>query len=180
MASDPIARAYAEALFRIAVIEDAVDDVEGELIELQRILSTTYELKGFLDDLSITTEGKKKAVAELFEGKLSPMTLNVVYTAVERNRHRSLPGIAEVFSDLASGHRGQVTAEVITALPIPEEMAGKLKATLSKVLNKKVYLRQVVDTSIIGGCVVKVGDKIIDGCIQTRLQDLRASMVEQM
>lgn len=180
MAGDPVAQAYAEALFRIAVVEDSVDDIENELIELQRILKKNYELKGFLDDLSVTTKGKKRAVAELFEGKLSPMTLNVVYTAIERGRHRSLTGITEVFSDLASGHRGQVTAEVITVLPLPEEMAEKLKATLSKVLNKKVYLRQGVDTSIIGGCVMKVGDKIIDGSIQTRLQDLRAAMVENL
>jgi len=178
MASDPVAQAYAEALFRIAVVEEAVDDVENELIALRRILDSNFELKGFLDDLSIETEGKKKALAELFEGKLSSMTLNLVYTAVDRGRHRSLPAVAGVFSELASGYRGQVTAEVVTAIDLPAETAEKLKEVLSKMLKKKVYLIETKDPSIIGGCVVKVGDKIIDGCLQTRLQNLRASMLE--
>ena len=145
MASDPIAQAYAEALFQIAKVEDSVGEVEDELLELHRILKTNYELKGFLDDLTVTTEGKKKAVAELFEGKLSPMTLSIVYTAIERGRHRALPAMAETYASLASAYRGQVTAEVVTAVPIPEEMAEKLKAALAKLVQKQVYLRHVVD-----------------------------------
>ena len=180
MASDPVAQAYAEALFSIAKIEDSVSDVEDELLELRRILSANYELKGFLDEQTVTPEGKKKAVAELFEGKLSPMILNLVYTAIDRGRHRSLPEIAESYAALASVYRGQVTADVVTAIPIPEEMAEKLKATLSKLVRKQVYLRSVVDTSIIGGCIVKIGDKIIDGCLHKRLEDLRAAMVKQL
>ena len=180
MASDPVAQAYAEALISIANVENAVDEVEDELFELQRILNTNYELQGFLDDQSITTEGKRKAVAELFEGKLSPMILNLVYTAIDRGRHRSLPEIAKSYAILASAHRGQVTAEVVTAVPIPEEMAEKLKTTLSKLVRKQVYLRSSVDASIIGGCIVKIGDKIIDGCLHKRLEDLRAAMVKQL
>ena len=180
MPSDPVAQAYAEALFSIAKVEDAVGDVEDELLELKRILSTNYKLKGFLDDQTVTTEGKKKAVAELFEGKLLPIILNMVYTAIDRGRHRALPDIAEAYAELASSYRGQVTAEVITAVPIPEEMADKLKAALSQMVRKQVYLRSVVDVSIIGGCIVKIGDKIIDGCLHKRLEDLRTAMVKQL
>ena len=180
MASDPIAQAYAEALFSIAEVENAVGDIEDELLAFKRILSTNYTLKGFLDDQTVATEGKKKAVAELFEGKLSPIILNMVYTSIDRGRHRAWPHIAEAYTELASAYRGQVTAEVVTAVPIPEEMAEKLRATLSQMVQKQVYLRPVVDASIIGGCIVKIGDKIIDGCLHKRLQDLRTAMVRQI
>ena len=180
MPSDPIAQAYAEALFQIAKVEEAVDKVESELYELQKILNKEYRLRGFLDDPSVTLEGKRGAVAELFSGKVSPMTLNVIFTAVEQGRHRVLPKIAEVFADLASAYRGQVTAEVITAVPLTEEMADKLKDALSKRVNKKIYLKQVVDESIIGGAIVRIGDKIIDGCVFKKLQELRSTMIRRL
>ncbi|UCE18834.1 MAG: ATP synthase F1 subunit delta [Gemmatimonadota bacterium] len=180
MPSDPIAQAYAEALFRIAEAEDAVDRVESELYELQKILNKEYELREFLDDPSVTVGGKRSAVAELFAGKVSPLTLNLVYTAVEQGRHRLLPGIVEVFADLASAFRGQVTAEVITAVPLTEEMADKLRGVLSKRVNKKVYLKQMVDGSILGGAIVRIGDKIIDGCVSKKLQGLRSAMIKRL
>jgi F-type H+-transporting ATPase subunit delta len=180
MPTDPIAQAYAEALFQIAKVENCVDEVEHELFELQKILSKEYKLRGFLDDLSVTTEGKKSAVAELFSGKVSTLTLNFVYTAIEQGRHRALLGIAEAYADLASTYRGQVAAEVITAIPMTEPMADKLREALSKRINKRVYLKQVVDKSIIGGAIVRIGDKIIDGCVQKKLQGLRAAMVKRL
>ena len=180
MPSDPIAQAYAEALFHIAKVEESVDEVEIELFELQKILTKEYKLRGFLDDLSVTIEGKRGAVEELFSGKMSSMTLNLVFTAIEQGRHRSLPNIAEAYADLASDYRGQVTAEVTTAIPMTEKMAGELKKALAKRVNKKIYLKQVVDTSIIGGCIVKIGDKIIDGGVLKKLQELRSTMIKRL
>jgi len=180
MSSDVVAQAYAEALFRIAKVEDAVDEVEDELRELGRILHTNYELRGFLDDQGIATEGKKSAVQDLFAGKMSPITLNMLSTVIDRGRQRSLPAVAEAYAALASAHRGKVTAEVTTAVPMPEEMAGKLKDALSTLLKKQVHLKPMVDESVIGGAVVRVGEKIIDGCVRKRLQVLRAAMVKRL
>ena len=61
-----------------------------------------------------------------------------------------------------------------------EKMADELKEALAKRVNKKIYLKQVVDTSIIGGCIVKIGDKIIDGGIQKKLQELRSTMIQRL
>ena len=180
MASDPVAQAYAQALFSIAEVEGAIDKVENELTALRRILGSNFELKGFLDDLSIETEGKTKALTELFEGKLSPITFNLVCTAVSLGKQHSLAAVAEIFSGLASRHRGQVTVEVVTAVDLTEEMAQKLKQALAKLLKKQIYLVETKDPSILGGCVVKVGDQIIDGCLRTRLQRLRASLMDTL
>ena len=97
-----------------------------------------------------------------------------------QGRHHLLPEITEAFADLASAHRGQVTAEVTTAVPLTEEMADRLREALAKRVNKRVYLKQVVDGSIIGGAIVRIGDKIIDGCVSKKLQELRTAMIQRL
>jgi len=180
MANEPVARAYAEALLHIARVEGVVDAVEEELRSLQNVLRTHYELKGFLDNQAVTKEGKLDAIGRLFAGKMSAITVNFLNTVVERARHRLLEDIADQYIALVSAFREQVTAEVVTAVPLPEETAERLRKALSRMVNKDVLIRQSVDESILGGAIVKIGDRIIDGCVRKKLQNLRTAMVEKL
>lgn len=179
MASDSVAGAYAEALLHMARAENVVDVVEDEMRALQKMLRDNYELKGFLDNQSVAREGKREAVKKLLHGKISSITLNLLYTIIDRERHRLIEHIADQYIALVSAYKGQVTAEVTTAVPLPEETAEQLRKALSRMVRKDVLIKHSVDESILGGAIVRIGDRVIDGCVRKRLQNLRTAMVEE-
>jgi F-type H+-transporting ATPase subunit delta len=177
MKADPIVSAYAESLFRLASAEEMADRVEEELHELERLYQSNPELKEFINNPRIRAEGKKDALVELLGDKLSRVTLNHVYLLIDQERGRMLPKVAEEFYRLASEARAKVTAEVITAVPISDDTREKLGETLRRITKKDVYLRARVDESILGGAVVRVGDKVLDGSVQSKLNQLKKQML---
>lgn len=177
MKVDPVVNAYAESLFRLATAEEMADRVEEELHELERLYESNPDFKEFIYNPRVKTEGKKDALEELFGEKLSRVTLNQVNLIVDQERGRMLPKIAEEYYRLASEARAKVTAEVVTAVPISESSLQKLGEALSKLTKKEVYMRTRVDESIVGGAIVKVGDKVLDGSVRSKLNQLKKQMV---
>ena len=177
MKADPIVSAYAEALFRLASAEEVIDRVEDELHELERLYQSNAEMKEFINNPRIKAEGKKNALVELLGDKLSPVTLNHMHLIVDQERGRMLPHIAEEFYRLAAEIRAKVTGEVVTAVPISDETRQKLSEQLGKLTKKEVFLRARVDESVLGGAIVRVGDKVLDGSVRTKLNQLKKQMV---
>jgi F-type H+-transporting ATPase subunit delta len=177
MGSDPLVKAYAEALLQIARAEERLDRVEEEMALVGKAIDTNAELKEFLNDPGLAPAGKQAALAEIFGKSLSPMTMHWLHMVVDEGRQRRLPAIIEAFSGLAQEAREMVTAEVVTAVPLSEEMAGRLARELSKSTRKRVHLQPVVDESILGGVVIRIGGKVIDGSIRHRLEEIKLEMV---
>ncbi len=176
MKVDPIVSAYAESLFRLASAEGLTDRVEEELHDLERLYESNYELKEFINNPRIKAEGKRDAIAELLGDKLSRITLNHLYLIVDQERGRMLPKIAEEYYRLASEVRAKVSAEVITAVPISDGELDNLAEKLKRLTKKDVYLRARVDESILGGAIVKVGDKVLDGSVRNKLSQIKKKM----
>jgi F-type H+-transporting ATPase subunit delta len=177
MKADPIVSAYAEALFRLASAEEITDRVEDELHELERLYKENAEMKEFINNPRIKAEGKKDALVELLGDKLSRVTLNHMHLIIDQERGRMLPHIAEEFYRLAAETRAKVTGEVVTAVPISDEMRQRLSEQLGKLTKKEVFLRARVDESVIGGAIVRVGDKVLDGSVRTKLNQMKKQMV---
>ena len=177
MKVDPIVSAYAESLFRLATAEDMADRVEEELHELERLYHTNPEMKEFINNPRIRAEGKKDALAELLGDKLSRVALNHMHLLIDQERGRMLPKVAEEYYRLASEARARVTAEVITAVPISDDSRERLGEQLKRITKKDVYLRARVDESIVGGAIVRVGDKVLDGSVRNKLNQLKKRMV---
>ena len=178
MASDPFVTSYAEALFQVARAEEMLDRVEEELTRLNKSLDSNAELREFLSTPQITSEGKKSALAQIFGGKISPITLHWMNMVVDQGRQRRLSMIIEAFLTLTEEAREKVTAEVITAIPLPEDLAKRLEQELSKVTKKRVFLKPMVDDSILGGVIVKVQNKVIDGSVRHRLEEIKNEMIK--
>ena len=177
MKADPIVSAYAESLFRLASAEEVVERVEEELHEIERLYSDNPEMKEFINNPRVKAEGKKDALVELLGDKLSRITLNHMHLLIDQERGRMLPKVAEEFYRLAGEARAKVTAEVITAVPISDGTREQLGETLKKLTKKDVYLRARVDESILGGAVVRVGDKVLDGSVRSKLNQLKKQML---
>ena len=177
MKADPIVSAYAESLFRLASAEEVAERVEEELHEVERLYKDNPEMKEFINNPRVKAEGKKDALVELLGDKLSRITLNHMHLLIDQERGRMLPKVAEEYYRLAGEARAKVTAEVVTAVPISDGIRDQLGATLKKLTKKDVYMRTRVDESILGGAVVRVGDKVLDGSVRSKLNQLRKQML---
>ena len=173
MASEEVVRGYAEALFRIVRAEGELDRVEDELFRFGKILEQNHELKQVLSDKNIDRAQRMKVLEDLLADKVSPHTLSLLAFVVEQGRARQLPQILEQVTELAAEARESVVAEVRSAVPLDDNQRNELAASLSKATGKKVEIKDLVDPSIIGGVVAKVGDTVIDGSVRRRLEQLK-------
>ena len=173
MASDEVIQGYADALFRIVRAEGELDRVEDELFRFGKLLDTNHELKQALSDQSIDRAQRTKVLEELLAGKVSPHTLSLLTFVVEQGRARQLPQILDQVTALAAEARQSVVAEVRSAVPLDDNQRKQLAGALSKATGKKVEIKSLVDPSIVGGVVAKVGDTVIDGSVRRRLEQLK-------
>ncbi len=164
---------YAQALLAVAKSEGAVDRVEAELTGLRDALSANHELISFLKDPKVTPEGKRKAVAELLGDQVSQLVHFQIALAIEQDRAALLPAIIDRFFILTAESRKKITAKVTTAIPLSEAAMQKMEATLSELVGEAVFLKISVDPAILGGIMVHLGDRIIDGSLKGQLEHLR-------
>ena len=171
--ADQLVQGYAEALFRVVQAEGELDRVEDEMFRFGKLLEQNNELKQALSDQGVDKQQREKVLEELLADKVSPHTLGLLSFIVTQGRARQLPQILEQLSQLAADARQMVVAEVRTAVPLDEKQQADLAASLSKATNKKVSVKVIIDPSILGGVVAKVGDTVIDGSIKHRLDQLK-------
>jgi F-type H+-transporting ATPase subunit delta len=171
--SEELISGYARALFDVVQAEGELDRVEDELYRFGKILESNHELKQALSDQSIDRIQREKILGELLEDKVSPHTLGLLTFIVGQGRARQLPQILEQLSELAAEARNSVIAEVRTAVPLDEKQRKALADSLSKATGKKVEVKAIVDPSVLGGVVTKIGETVIDGTIKHKLEQLK-------
>jgi F-type H+-transporting ATPase subunit delta len=178
MAHDPINVGYARALFEMAQAEGAADRVQEELLRLRELLRGNAALLEFLKDPNVKREGKRQALAELFQGRVHPVLLNALLTISDQDRGGRVPAIIEEFNAIASAVRQKVSGEVTTALRLDDATIERLASELSRLTGKNVRLFQKVDPTILGGAVIKVGDQIIDASLRRKLDQIKEKLAQ--
>jgi F-type H+-transporting ATPase subunit delta len=173
MASDSLVHGYAEALFRIVQAEGELDRVEDELFRFGKLLESNHELKQALSDKSIDRAARLNVLDDLLADKVSSHTLGLLSFVVEQGRARQLPQILEEVSALAAEARESVVAEVRSAIALDDKQQKQMADALSKATGKKVEVKNIVDPSVVGGVVAKVGETVIDGSVRRRLEQLK-------
>lgn len=164
---------YAEALYSIAEANGTVDKVEEEIKAISELVNANKELQKILYHPRITAQDKKDLLKSILDGKVSDITANFLYLLVDRQREAFLGDIVEFFTDLANKARNIAQAEVSSAVELSKDEKKKLAEVLGKITGKKVQTIYSVDASLIGGVVIRIGDKVIDGSVRTRLANLR-------
>ncbi len=178
MAQDPINTGYARALLEVAQAEDVVGRAEEELFRLRELLRANPALVEFLKDPNLQREGKRRALAELFAGRVHPLVLNALLMLSDLDRAGRLAAVIDEFLGLAAAARQQVSGQVTTARPLDEATLGRLAAELSRVTGQQVRLVQKVDPAILGGVIVKVGEQIVDGSLRRKLDEIQAQLAQ--
>jgi F-type H+-transporting ATPase subunit delta len=170
MSSESINTRYARAIFEIAQAERVVDRVDENLCRLRDLLIARGEILAFLKDRNIRHEGKRRALQDLFEGRVHPIVLDMLITISDQDRSRRILAIIEEYSGLAEAARERVSGEVVTAIPLDDQTVERMAKELSRIIGKNVRLIQKLDRSILGGAIVRVGEQVVDGSLLRKLQ----------
>jgi F-type H+-transporting ATPase subunit delta len=174
-----IVRRYASALFGAASKADEVDRVESDLGLVSYVVESSLDLREALASPIIPPEKKREILAGIFEGRVSRTTLAYMGLLVDKRREEVIRHTEAEYVALANEARGIVEAEVTSATPLAHDQEARLAARLSQTTGKSVQLSKRVDPSLIGGLLVRMGDKVIDGSIRGQLGALREQLLSQ-
>jgi len=168
--------AYANALLEVARAEETLAAVEDDLFRFARAFEGSDELRTALTDPQLPVERRVAVVEDLMAGKVLPASTALVLLLVAAGRAADIPEIVDRFVELAASERRREVAEVRTAVELNEEQVTRLAAALSRATGKEVEVKVVVDPSVMGGLVARVGDVVIDGSVRHRLDQLKSQM----
>jgi F-type H+-transporting ATPase subunit delta len=175
LAADHIS-GYASGLFELARAEGVLDRVEDDLFTVAQAVERSGELRSALTDPELSVDRKQAIVDELIGGRASRLTVGIVQLIVSQGRADDLPDIVRSMLQQAASSRDRSLAEVRSAVPLDDQTVQRLEAALAKATGKQVEVKVVVDPSVIGGIVARVGDTVIDGSIARRIQSARQAV----
>jgi len=168
--------AYAEALLGIAQAEEHVERIENELFRVARAIEANDELRNSLTDAVIPLDRRIGIIEDLLAGKAHPLTLAMVSFIIAAERGRDLAPIVDAFVARAAELRQLAVAEVRSAIPLDNDQIARLADALGRATGKRVTVKVIIDPSVLGGIVARVGDTVIDGSVRSRLEQLKESV----
>ena len=172
-----VAGRYASALFDLAKDQNAVPAVEADLAKFDALLHMSEDLRNMVRSPVISATEQGNALAALVtKAGIGATTANFLALVVKNRRLFVLPEMIKNFRTLAAKYRGEVTAEVTSALPLSDAQTSALKETLKASAGKDVQLAAKVDPSLLGGLVVKIGSRMIDSSLKTKLANLSIAL----
>lgn len=174
-----IAGRYADALFDLALEDGALATVEKDLAGLRAAIDASPDLKAFLASPLYEAEDQRRAIGALAErAGYSPLTKNFLGLIASNRRLFALEAVIAAFFARLAAHRGEVSAEAVSAVALNAEQARRLRTEIEAVVGKAVNLSTRVDPELLGGLVVKVGSTMIDSSLKTKLNRLRSVLKE--
>lgn len=177
--SSGIAARYATAVFELAKEDNSVDRIETDLDALEAALTDSADFRDLIHSPVYTRDEQAAALATL--GKkmdLSPVMANVLGLMAQKRRLFVLPQLVTTLRAVIAEDKGEVTADVVSAKALTKAQSEKLSKTLSERVGKDVKINASVDESLIGGLIVKVGSKMIDTSVASKLNSLQNAMKE--
>ena len=172
-----LAGRYASALFDLARDQRQIDSVGRSLDALSQALVDSKEFNELVSSPLVSREEAGKAFEALApQLGLDPITTNFVGVLARNGRKNQLHAVIRAFRRIAAEHRGEATADVITARPLNDDQIAELKSQLRARAGRDVTIDATVDPAILGGIVVKLGSQQIDASIRTKLNRLASAM----
>lgn len=164
---------YARALFAVAEGEGALERVTDEIYGFAKSMEQTPSLREALTDAALPVENRLAVIDDVLTGRAHPLTATLIGMVVEAGHARELGKIADELAAITATEREHVLAEVRTAVGLDDEQRGRLAEVLSRATGHTVDVKVVIDPSVVGGAVARVGDLVFDGSVATRLDEAR-------
>lgn len=172
-----LASKYATAIFEIAKDENNLDGYDKDLGKVRADVFDIPEAVKFFQNPLIPQQAKKDLLKRAFDKEISATVMNFLMLLVDKKRIGVFNEIYDIFTNLKNKEQGVLIADVTSAFPLSKKQQDALIKKLTSLTGRKVKIRPHKDTSIIGGLILKIGDKRIDGSVAGRLNALRSSML---
>lgn len=168
---------YAAAFLELAEKHDLLDKFDLDLALVKETFISNNDLKDFLEHPLIQSNDKKEVIDKIFREHISVYTLNLMKLLIDKNRFFMILHLVEHYKKLLNKKRNISNAQIITAIEIDEEVKNTVKQKLERVFSKNINIETVVDKEIIAGMIVKIDDKILDGSIKTKLENMKRQLI---
>jgi F-type H+-transporting ATPase subunit delta len=170
---------YATAILNLAEAEGELSRVESEFLALGQAVEKSADLRSSLTDPNLPVDKKRAIIDDLVGGRASSLTVGLVQFIVGLGRSSEIPEIARSFVEKAVESRSMALAEVRSAVPLDDATIERLALALGKATGKKIEVKVVVDETVLGGIVARVGDVVIDGTVSNAIADLRQAVLSR-
>jgi F-type H+-transporting ATPase subunit delta len=174
--TNKLIQGYARAMFAVAEAEGDLERVEDELFRFGETVERQPDLREALTDPQLPADRKRSLLEDLLGDRATKSTVGLLEFVIEQGRAKDLPRIIEALVELAGESRHHSVAEVRTAVPLDDAHRKRLTEALSKATGKEIELKVLVDPSVIGGVLAKVGDEVFDGTVRRKLQLARQQL----
>jgi F-type H+-transporting ATPase subunit delta len=177
MASGVYARRYAQAVFRMALEQKELNVWQSDLRKVSSIIRDEAFF-ALLENREVPFEEKARVLSERL-GEIHPMALKLVSMLIARGRLSMIQDISDEYQQMLDNYRGvegAQVAEVTTAIPLDDDYKLRLAQRITDMVGRPVVLRSRVDPGVVGGIVIRIGDKLIDGSIRSKLASLRREL----
>lgn len=174
-----VADRYAQSLFDLARDDGAIETVESELVAFQKLIDDNADFRRLVESPVFSSDDQMKAIdAIVGEVRPSELTGNFLRVVASNRRLFVLPGIIRGFRQYAAEHRGEVAASVTSAHKLSAAQRKELAGALGSYAGKTVTMTESVDSTILGGLIVKIGSRQIDTSLRTKLNSLKLALKE--
>ena len=168
---------YAVALFELALEAKALKAVESDLANLKELLAESADLRDLVSSPLISRDDQSKGITKVAEAaKLSDLSVKFLGVLAANRRLGALGTAIADFEKLMAHHKGEVKAEVVSAHALTKTQLTALKKQLKSAIGQDVDIDATVDEAILGGLKVKVGSRMVDGSLKTKLQKIELAM----
>jgi len=174
-----LAGRYATALFELAEDEKGLAELEADVGRFATMHDQSDDLQSFIRSPIYSAEEQLRGITAVLEkAEITGLVGNFLKVVAANRRLFAVPDMISAFRKLLAAHRGEGTAEVTSAEPLSEAQMADLKAALKESLGKDVAIDARVDPALIGGLIIKVGSRMIDSSLRTKLSSLKLAMKE--
>ena len=164
---------YAKALLQLSVEQKSLDSSYRDMVLLDSICSESKELSLLLKSPIVKTDRKLKIFNQIFGQKMNKLAMGFIRIIISKKREYLLEEIVKSFIDLYKKHNHVETATITTAVSISEGLKQRIVTYIKTQTNSQVELTEIVDKKIIGGAIIRLGDKQLDASVSTEIEELR-------
>ena len=173
-----VAMGYAQALFEIAIENGDGDEVEKDMESIKELLETNRKFRDVLYHPAIVKSEKKSLIDKTIGPQCSKWVRNLLFVLIDKRRERILETLVDLFRVVAARIKGVDHVQVQTAFRLTGPRLEKLKESLEKLTGKKIKLETEVNKDIVGGMIIRIGNRIIDGSVTNHLKNLKQNLLK--
>lgn len=174
-----ISKTYGDALFELALEENAVDSLAEEVQMVLNVLDENEDLMKLLHHPKIVKEEKIKIIQDIFKGRVSDNLTGFLEIIVDKDRYNEIPSIFRFFLDLVKEYKNIGVAYVTTAVELKDAQKEELKKRLLETTKYETFeMHYQIDASLIGGMMIRIGDRVVDSSIKSKLEEMSRNLMK--